>query len=158
MGLRTRLQRVPVRVRKRSRPGAWERDLGLAPGERCTDSYVGYFEAGSVSGSLEEAFKLSGRGLVVNAVLTDRGRLVVRAPDGVTRPVAFDAKRPAAVEVLGAAELRLAGRQSGAERTKLVSIRCPGGPAVRVIVADSAVEAFQRWSAERPRYASAMSA
>ena len=69
-------------------------------------------------------------------------------PDGA-RPIAFDAKRPAAVEILGPTDRRLTGSRGGAERTQLVAISSRGGASVRIIVAESAVDALLRWGSER---------
>jgi hypothetical protein len=130
---------------------AWARSLGLAPGEQAEESYVAYFEPGAVEGEGEyaDAFGLRERGELVNAVFTDRGRLVLRMPDAVTKSIAFDAKRPAAVEILGPTERRLTGARGGAERTQLVAISSRGGESVRIIVPESAVDALIRWGAER---------
>ena len=159
--LRTRNKRT--RVNKRSE-GAWERDLGLAPGEQCAESFVAYLEpgsletgthqppvpkAGEVDCEFAEAFGLRERGELVNAVFTDRGRLVLRMPNGITRPIAFDAKRPAAVAVLGPTERRLTGSRNGAERTQLVEISSRGTACVRIIVPESGVDALLRWGSER---------
>jgi hypothetical protein len=151
VGLRARNK--PTRVTKRTQ-GAWERDLGLAPGEQCSESYVAYFEADELQASEAEgafalAFGLRERGQLVNAVFTDRGRLVLRMPNGLSRPIAFDSKRPAAVEVLGPTERRLTGSRSGAERTQLVEVSSRGGASVRMIVPESGVDALVRWGAER---------
>ena len=79
---------------------------------------------------MSEAFGLRERGQLVNAVLTDRGRLVLRTPAGLTGPIAFDAKRPADVEILGPTERRLTGSRGGAERTQLVEVSARGGASV----------------------------
>jgi len=129
---------------------AWERSLGLAPGEQCAESFVAYFEPEKIEGELAEAFGLRDRGELVNAVFTDRGRLVLRAPDGVSTPIAFDSKRPADVEVLGPTDRRLTGSNGGAERTHLVEVSSHGVAPVRIIVPESGVVALVRWSAERP--------
>jgi hypothetical protein len=155
MGLRSRSKEP--RARKRA-DGAWERDLGLAPGEQCAESYVAYFEAGEVEGEFAAEYGLRERGQLVNAVFTDRGRLVLRTPTGDTRPIAFDAKRPAAVEVLGPTERRLTGTQSGAERTQLVEVSSRGGASVRIIVPQSGADALVRWGAERTQRAERVSA
>ena len=76
---------------------------------------------------MSEAFGVRQRGELVNAVLTDRGRLVLRTPAGRTGPIAFDAKRPAEVEVLGPTDRRLSGSRGGAERTQLVEVSSRGG-------------------------------
>jgi hypothetical protein len=147
MGLRSR-NKEP-RVSKRT-VGAWERDLGLAPGERCAESFVAYFEPGEVENEqLADAFGLHERGELVNAVFTDRGRLVLRTPAGATRPIAFDSKRAAEVEVLGPTERRLTGSRGGAEHTQLVAVRSRGVASVRMIVPQSGVDALVRWGAER---------
>ena len=141
--------------------GAWERDLALAPGERCAESFIAYFEAGEVEGELAEAFGLPEafglreRGELVNAVFTDRGRLVLRMPNRVNAPIAFDSKRPAEVAVLGPTERRLSGSRGGAERTQLVEVKVRGGAEVRIIVPESGVDALVRWGAERPERISA---
>jgi hypothetical protein len=132
---------------------AWERDLGMAPGEQAAESYVAYFEpgelgAGETDCEFADAFGLRERGDLVNAVFTDRGRLVLRMPAGA-RPIAFDAKRPAAVEILGPTQRRLTGSRGGAERTQLVAISSRGGESVRIIVPESAVDALLRWGSER---------
>ena len=150
MSLRSRTK--PTRAQRRA-TDAWERDLGLAPGEQPVESYVAYFEAGDpapaeVDCEFADAFGLRERGELVNAVFTDRGRLVLRMPDGA-RPIAFDAKRPAAVEILGPTSRRLTGALGGAERTQLVAISSRGGASVRIILAESAVDALLRWGAER---------
>lgn len=150
MTLRSRNK--PTRAQRRA-TDAWERDLGLAPGERPAESYVAYFEAGEPAAAeadceFADAFGLRDRGDLVNAVFTDRGRLVLRMPDGA-RPIAFDAKRPAAVEIVGPTSRRLTGALGGAERTQLVAINSRGGASVRIIVAESAVDALLRWGAER---------
>jgi hypothetical protein len=153
MGLRS-LIKAP-RVTKRA-IGAWERDLGLAPGEQCAESFVAYFEPGEVeSEHLADAFGLQERGELVNAVFTDRGRLVLRTPAGVIRPIAFDAKRPAEVQVLGPTERRLTGSRGGAERTQLVAVSSCGFASVRMIVPESGVDALVRWGAERAERISA---
>jgi hypothetical protein len=152
MGLRSRIKQP--RANKRAY-GAWERELGLAPGEQCAESYVAYFEPGQVEGEFAEAYGLRERGELVNAVFTDRGRLVLRMPAGITRPIAFDAKRPAEVEVLGPTERRLTGSRSGAERTQLVEVTSRGGASVRIIVPQSGVDALLRWGAERSERISA---
>ncbi|HEY5012329.1 MAG TPA: hypothetical protein VIK61_06435 [Acidimicrobiia bacterium] len=133
---------------------AWERSLGLAPGEQCAESYIAYFEPDEVelAGDFSDAFGLASRGELVNAVITDRGRLVLRIPDGMTRSVAFDSKRPADVEVLGPTEQRLSGPRGGAERTQLVEVSTRGGASVRIIVPQSGVDALVRWGSERPEY------
>jgi hypothetical protein len=146
MGLRTRNKRP--RAKKRA-IGAWERDLGLAPGENCAESYVAYFEAGEIEGPLAEAFGLRERGELVNAVFTDRGRLVLRMPTRVAEPIAFDSKKPAEVAVLGPTERRLTGSRGGAERTQLVEVKARGGATVRIIIPESGVDALVRWGAER---------
>ena len=128
---------------------AWERSLGLAPGEQAAESYVAYFEPDEIEGEFADAFGLCDRGELVNVVFTDRGRLVLRMPDAVSRPIAFDAKRPAAVEILGPTERRLSGARGGAERTQLVAISSRGGASVRIIVPESAVDALIRWGSER---------
>jgi hypothetical protein len=147
MGLRSRNK--PPRVSKRAL-SAWERDLGLAPGEQCAESFVAYFEPEEVEAEqLADAFELRERGELVNAVFTDRGRLVLRTPAGDTRPIAFDSKRAAHVEVLGPTERRLTGTRGGAERTQLVAVRSHGVASVRMIVPESGVDALVRWGAER---------
>jgi hypothetical protein len=140
--------------------GRWERDLGLAPGEQCSESYVAYFETGEtdVEGSLADAFGLRERGELVNAVFTDRGRLVLRMPGGVTRPIAFDAKRPAEVEILGPTERRLTGARGGAEPTQLVAVSSGSETSVRIIVPESGVDALVRWGTERSVLADRVSA
>jgi hypothetical protein len=136
--------------------GAWERDLGLAPGEQCAESFVAYFEPAMVeTEQLADAFGLQERGELVNAVFTDRGRLVLRTPAGVTRPIAFDAKRPAEVVVLGPTDRRLTGSRGGAERTQLVAVSSRGVASVRMIVPESGVDALVRWGEERPERMSA---
>jgi hypothetical protein len=159
VSLRSRTK--PTRAERRTRD-AWERDLGLAPGEQASESYVAYFEvdevpSGQVDGEFADAFGLRARGELVNAVFTDRGRLVLRMPDGA-RPIAFDAKRPAAVEIVGPTSRRLAGARGGAERTQLVAISSRGGASARIIVAESAVDALLRWGAERAERADRISA
>lgn len=142
---------------ERRAESAWERDLALAPGEQCAESYVAYFEAGEVEAAqaeddrspMTEAFGLRQRGELVNAVFTDRGRLVLRTPAGRTGPINFDAKRPADVAILGPTERRLSGTRGGAERTQLVEVSTRGGASVRMIVPESAVDALVRWGAER---------
>ena len=138
VGLRARTK--PSRAQRRA-TDAWERDLGLAPGERSSESYVAYFEPGElphgeVDCEFSDAFGLRERGELVNVVFTDRGRLVLRMPDG-TPPIAFDAKRPAAVEIVGPTSRRLTGSRGGAERTQLVAVSSRGGASVRIIVAES---------------------
>jgi hypothetical protein len=150
VGLRARTK--PTRAQRRT-TDAWERDLGLAPGEQASESYVAYFEPGDVPpGEVDcqfaDAFGLCERGELVNAVFTDRGRLVLRMPEGA-RPIAFDAKRPAAVEIVGPTSRRLTGSKGGAERTQLVAISSRGGASVRIIIAESAVDALLRWGSER---------
>lgn len=160
MGLRALIKRP--RAARRAE-GAWERDLGLAPGEQCAESYVAYFEPGEVEcaqaeedrSPMSEAFGLRERGQLVNAVLTDRGRLVLRTPAGLTGPIAFDAKRPADVEILGPTERRLTGSRGGAERTQLVEVSARGGASVRIIVPESGVDALVRWGVERRERVSA---
>jgi hypothetical protein len=142
----------PTRAQRRA-TDAWERDLGLAPGEEAAESYVAYFEPAEpemadVGCEFADAFGLRERGELVNAVFTDRGRLVLRMPAGA-RPIAFDAKQPAAVEILGPTSRRLTGALGGAERTQLVAISSRGGASVRLIIAESAVDALLRWGAER---------
>jgi hypothetical protein len=159
MELRARTRRSRIERSRTKRPrasekrvvGRWERDLGLAPGEQCAESYIAYFEPGPVeeTGQLSEAFGLRERGELVNAVFTDRGRLVLRAPEGLSRPIAFDSKRPAEVEVIGPTDRRLTGSRGGAERTQLVEVSTRGGASVRIIVPQSGVDALVRWSAER---------
>jgi len=159
VSLRSRTK--PTRAERRT-TDAWERDLGMAPGERASESYVAYFEPGAlprgdVDCEFADAFGLRERGELVNAVFTDRGRLVLRMPDGA-RPIAFDAKRPTAVEIVGPTSRRLAGARGGAERTQLVAISSRGGASVRIVVADSAVDALLRWGAERAERAEPISA
>jgi hypothetical protein len=154
-------EREPVSLRSRTKPtraqrrttDAWERDLGMAPGEQASESFVAYFEpdeplTAEVGCEFADAFGLRERGELVNAVFTDRGRLVLRMPDGA-RPIAFDSKRPAAVEILGPTSRRLTGARGGAERTQLVAISSRGGASVRIILAESAVDALLRWGSER---------
>ena len=93
---------------------SWERALGLAPGEQCAESFVAYFEPGEVTGEFAAEYGLRERGELVNAVFTDRGRLVLRMPEGTTHSIAFDAKRPAEVEILGPNERRLLGTRGEA--------------------------------------------
>lgn len=155
MGLRSRIWEP--RAHKRA-DGVWERDLGLAPGEQCAASYVAYFEAGEVEGEFAAEYGLRERGQLVNAVFTDRGRLVFRTPTGDSGPIAFDAKRAAAVEVLGPTERRLTGTRSGAERTQLVEVSSRGVASVRVIVPESGVDALVRWGVERTERAERISA
>jgi hypothetical protein len=138
---------------------AWERDLGLAPGERMEESFVAYFEpdagalgAGEIDCEISDAFGLRERGELVNMVFTDRGRLVLRMPAG-TRPIAFDPKRAVSVEILGPTSRRLTGSHCGAERTHLVAIRSRGGDSVRIILPESAVEALLKWGTERAKRA-----
>ena len=152
MGLRARIKEPRV---VRRAVGAWERDLGLAPGERCAESFVAYFEPGEVVGEFAAAYGLRERGELVNAVFTDRGRLVLRTPAGATRPIAFDSKRAADVEVLGPTERRLTGSRGGAERTQLVAVSSRGVASVRMIVPQSGVDALVRWGAERAHRISA---
>jgi hypothetical protein len=152
MGLRIRSTRTRAdwsrkRAQKRAE-SAWERALGLAPGEQCTESYVAYFEPGEVGGDFADAFGLRDRGELANVVFTDRGRLVLRMPGGVTGSIAFDAKRPAVVDVLGPTERRLTGSWGGAERTQLVEVSSRGGATVRIIVPESGVDALAAWGAE----------
>jgi hypothetical protein len=128
---------------------AWDRALALAPGERCAASYVAYLEAEETDGDFADAFGLRERGELVNAVFTDHGRLVLRMPEGVSRPISFDAKHPAAVEILGPTSRRLTGSRGGAERTQLVAITSRGGESVRIILPESAVDALVRWGSER---------
>jgi hypothetical protein len=136
--------------------GAWERDLGLAPGEQCAESFVAYFEPEVVENEhLADAFGLHERGELVSAVFTDRGRLVLRTPAGATRPITFDAKRPTEVKVLGPTDRRLTGSRGGAERTQLVAVRSHGVASVRMIVPESGVDALVRWGAERTERISA---
>jgi hypothetical protein len=151
MGLRSRSQHT--RGAKRAM-GAWELALGLAPGEACAESYIAYFEPDEVelAGDFSDAFDLRSRGELVNAVITDRGRLVLRIPDSATRSIAFDAKRPADVEVIGPTNQRLSGTRGGAERTQLVEVSTRGGDSVRIIVPQSGVDALVRWGSERPEY------
>jgi hypothetical protein len=154
MGLKSRNQRM-TRAERRAE-GAWERDLGLAPGEAAAESYVAYFEPGEVEREhLAQAFGLRERGELVNAVFTDRGRLVLRTPAGVTRPIAFDAKRPAEVAVIGPTDRRLTGTRGGAERTQLVEVSTRGGATVRIIIPESGVDALLRWGAKRRERVSA---
>jgi hypothetical protein len=125
----------------------------MAPGEQASESFVAYFEpdeplTAEVGCEFADAFGLRERGELVNAVFTDRGRLVLRMPDGA-RPIAFDSKRPAAVEILGPTSRRLTGARGGAERTQLVAISSRGGASVRIILAESAVDALLRWGSER---------
>jgi hypothetical protein len=98
---------------------------------------------------MPEALGVRQRGELVNAVFTDRGRLVLRTPAGRTGPINFDAKRPADVAILGPTERRLSGTRGGAERTQLVEVSTRGGASVRIIVPESAVDALVRWGAER---------
>ena len=152
MGLRSRSQHTRGVKRALS---AWERALGLAPGEQCAESYVAYFEPDEVevAGDFSDAFGLRSRGELVNAVFTDRGRLVLRIPDSIAGPIAFDAKRPADVEVIGPTEQRLNGPRGGAEHTQLVEVSTRGGASVRIIVPQSGVDALVSWASERPEYA-----
>ena len=143
-----RARNKQTRVNKRAE-SAWERALGLAPGEQCAESFVAYFEPAEVEGEFAEAYGLQDRGELVNAVLTDRGRLVFRMPDAVSRPIAFDAKRPAVVEILRPTERRLSGSRGGAEHTHLVEVSSRGAGSVRIIVAESGVDALVRWGADR---------
>jgi hypothetical protein len=149
MGLRSRSQNTRGAKRAHS---AWERALGLAPGEQSAESYIAYFEPDEVelAGDFSDAFGLATRGELVNAVLTDRGRLVLRIPDSATPSIAFDAKRPADVEVIGPTEQRLSGPRGGAEHTQLVEVSTRGGTLVRIIVPLSGVDALVRWASERP--------
>jgi hypothetical protein len=128
---------------------AWERALGLAPGEQCAESFVAYFEPAEVEGEFAEAYGLRDRGELVNAVLTDRGRLVFRMPDAVSHPIAFDSKRPAVVQIIGPTERRLSGSRGGAERTHLVEVSSRGAACVRIIAPESCVDALVRWGADR---------
>jgi hypothetical protein len=131
---------------------AWERALGLAPGEQCAESFVAYYEDEEMEGELARAFGVRERGALVNGVFTDRGRLVLRVPDSPAEPIAFEAKRPARVCVLGPSERRLSGLHGGAERTRLVELSSHGIEPVRIIVPESGVEALVRWGEERPGY------
>jgi hypothetical protein len=126
--------------------------LGLAPGEQASESFVAYYEDEEIEGELARAFGVRERGALVNAVFTDRGRLVLREPDSPAEPIAFDAKRPARVEVLGPSDRRLSGTQGGAERTQLVELSSHGIDPVRIIVPESGVEVLLRWEEERPGY------
>jgi hypothetical protein len=130
----------------------WERALGLAPGEQCAESFVAYYEsdAEEIEGDLARAFGVCERGELVNAVFTDRGRLVLRVPDGASQSVSFDSKRPARVAVLGPTDRRLSGANGGAERTHLVELSGHGVEPVRIIVPESGVVALVRWGEERP--------
>ena len=103
-----------------------------------------------MEGELARAFGVRERGALVNGVFTDRGRLVLRVPDGVDETIAFDAKRPARVAVLGPSDRRLTGMNGGAERTQLVELSSHGVASVRIIVPESGVEALKRWGNERP--------
>jgi hypothetical protein len=129
---------------------AWERALGLAPGEQTSESFVAYYEDEEIEGELARAFGVRERGALVNAVFTDRGRLVLREPDSPTEPISFDAKRPARIAVLGPNDRRLTGLQGGAERTQLVELTSHGIDPVRIIVPESGVEVLLRWGEERP--------
>jgi hypothetical protein len=149
MGLRSK--KKPTRA-DRHVSSEWERALGLAPGEQAAESFVAYYEDEEMEGELAAAFGVRERGALVNAVFTDRGRLVLRVPDSPTAPIAFDAKRPARVAVLGPNARRLTGLQGGAERTKLVELSSHGIDPVRIIVPESGVEVLLRWGDERPDY------
>jgi hypothetical protein len=144
-----RLQTKRLTRAQRRGESAWERALGLAPGEQCAESVLAYFEPDEVTGEFALAYGLRDRGELVNAVFTDRGRLVLRMPNAVTRPIVFEAKRPASVEILGPTERRLNGSRGGAERTQLVEVSSRGGAKVRIIVPESGVDALVRWGAER---------
>jgi hypothetical protein len=147
MGLRS--HNKSSRAEKRA-VGEWERSLGLAPGEQSSESFVGYLEpAENDTGEFADAFGLRERGELVNAVFTDRGRLVLRNPASIHEPIAFDSKRPAVVDVLGPTERRLSGARGGAERTRLVEVSSRGGHCVRLIVPESGVDALVRWGAAR---------
>jgi hypothetical protein len=148
MSLRSR--KKPTRA-DRHVHSAWERALGLAPGEQCAESFVAYYEDEEIEGDLARAFGVSERGALVNGVFTDRGRLVLRIPDSITETIAFDAKRPVRVAVIKPTERRLSGMHGGAERTKLVELSSHGIPPVRIIVPESGVEALVRWGDDRPR-------
>ena len=150
MPLRTRTKRT-TRADKRAKRtvSSWDRALGLAPGEQPAESFVAYFEPGEVTGEFAAAYGLRERGELVNAVFTDRGRLVLRIPEGPTRSIAFDAKRPVDVEILGPNERRLLGTRGGAERTQLVEVSSRGGAKVRIIVPESGVDALVQWGQER---------
>ena len=100
------------------------------------------------SEQLADAFELPERGELVNAVFTDRGRLVLRTPAGATGPIAFDGKRPAEVEVIGPTDRRLTGTRGGAERTQLVAVSSRGVASVRMIAPESCVDALVRWGAD----------
>ncbi|HEX4493343.1 MAG TPA: hypothetical protein VH914_19220 [Acidimicrobiia bacterium] len=146
---------MPKRVRKkptRDQRGhsAWERALGLAPGESASESFVAYYEDEEIEGELARAFGVRERGALVNAVFTDRGRLVLREPDSPAEPIAFDAKLPARVAVLGPNNRRLTGLLGGAERTHLVELSSHGIDPVRIIVPESGVAVLLRWGDERP--------
>jgi hypothetical protein len=146
MGLRSRKKPTP----DAGTAEAWERALGLAPGEQPSESFVAYYEDQEIEGELARAFGVRERGALVNAVFTDRGRLVLRVPDDPTEPISFDAKRPARVAVLGPNARRLSGLQGGAERTHLVELSSHGIDPVRIIVPESGVEVLLRWGEERP--------
>jgi hypothetical protein len=128
----------------------WERALGLAPGEQASESFVAYYEDEEIEGELARAFGVRERGALVNAVFTDRGRLVLREPDSPAEPISFDPKRPARVAVLGPNDRRLTGLQGGAERTHLVELSSHGMDTVRIIVPESGVAVLVRWGADRP--------
>jgi hypothetical protein len=130
----------------------WERALGLAPGEACTESFVAYYEDEPIEGELARAFGVQERGDLVNGVFTDRGRLVLRAPASMANPIAFDAKQRARVSILGPTERRLTGLNGGAERTHLVQVSSHGVGSVRIIVPESGVTALVRWGEERPGF------
>jgi hypothetical protein len=144
-----RSRKKPTRADERVH-SAWERALGLAPGEQCAESFVAYYEDEEMEGELARAFGVRERGALVNAVFTDRGRLVLRVPDSPVEPIAFDAKRSARVAVLGPSDRRLTGLQGGAERTRLVELSSHGIEPVRIIVSESGVDALVRWGEERP--------
>jgi hypothetical protein len=150
--LALRAKNKQTRAKKRA-DTAWERALGLAPGEQSAASFVAYFEPVEVEGEFAQAYGLRDRGELVNVVLTDRDRLVLRMPDGMSAPIAFDAKRPAVVSILGPNERRLSGARGGAERTQLVEVNSRGGARVRIIVPDSCVDELVKWGTERPQLA-----
>ena len=147
MPLRSRNKQA-LRAIKRAESD-WERALGLAPGERSAESFVAYYEPVDIEGEFAEAYGLRDRGELVNVVVTDRGRLVFRRPDGLSPPIAFDAKRPALVEILGPTDRRLSGARGGAERTQLVEVSSIGDLRVRVIAPESGVDLLVCWAAER---------
>jgi hypothetical protein len=146
-----RSRKKPTRADQRAH-GAWERALGLAPGEQAAESFVAYYEDEDIEGELARAFGVRERGALVNAVFTDRGRLVLREPDSPAAPIAFDSKRPARVAVLGPCDRRLSGSQGGAERTQLVELSSHGIDPVRIIVPESGLEVLLRWEEDRPGY------